>query len=128
MINSNSIANTAGILSLLSSIAMFSPTLIDLFRVNFNRQRLAANISRFSLLLTISFGLAHGLLTTQNVNIDFYSIDTYWIYAGGVFVFNLFVFFAFTFSELKRDSTKLNYISYAALLLLICHVGQTIVF
>ena len=128
MVNPNLIANTAGILSLVSSTAVLSPTFFNLFQRNLNRKQLILDISRFSLLLSISLGLIHGLLMTQTTNINFYNFNTYWIYGGGLFVFNFFVFFAFTFSELKRDFKKFNYFNCALLLLLLCHVGQKIIF
>ncbi len=77
--------------------------------------------------ITCSVGLSQGLLTTQQTNIDFSQIQTYWIYAGGLFAFNLFAFLAFSFAEIKSDSKKLNYFSLGGLFLLACHVGQQVI-
>ncbi|MCC0176935.1 hypothetical protein I4641_08075 [Waterburya agarophytonicola K14] len=129
MLNPNSIAHTVGVLSLVTSLTILFPTLVNTFKITTsNSNRLTLKISHLGILLTICLGLIHGLLITQNTNIDFYKINTYWIYGGGLFVFNLLIFLAFTFSELKRDLKKLNYFNYAVLLLLVCHVGTKIIF
>ena len=79
-------------------------------------------------MLTISLGLIHGLLMTQRADIDFYNLNTYWLYAEGVFVYNLFVFCIFAFSQLKSELKKLNYFSYAALFSILCHPVPKIIF
>ena len=124
----NLIANTLGILSLLASIVALSPTLVSLFKRRCKFKKLLLRLARIGIMLTVSLGLSHGLLTTQKTNIDFYQIETYWMYAGGLFAFNLFAFLAFSFAQLKSDSKKLNYFTLSALFLLACHVGQQLVF
>lgn len=126
MINLNFIANTLGLLALLSSIVALTPTLISLFRVpcKFNS---ILKFARLGIMCTVSLGLSHGLLMTQQTDIDFYNLETYWMYAGGLFAFNLFAFLAFTFAELKSDVKKLNYLNYGALFLLACHIGQQLI-
>ena len=126
MIALNLTANTLGILSLISSIVAFSPCLVSLFGKRHSYQRKLLQTARVGLIITVCLGLIHGLLTTQIDSIDFYNINTYWIYAAGLFAYNLIAFLAFTFAELKSDYKKLNYLSYSALLLLIFHVGQKI--
>lgn len=121
-------ANTLGILSLITAIAFVYPSLVDIFKVNIKHQQLTKSFFQWVLLLTISLGLIHGLLMTQQANIDFYDLNTYWIYAGGIFLFNLLVFLAFTFPQLKLEPRKVNYFNYAILFLLVCHVGQKIMF
>ena len=79
-------------------------------------------------MLTISLGLIHGLLMTQRADIDFYNLNIYWLYAEGVFVYNLFVFCIFAFSQLKSELKKLNYSSYTALFLILCHPVPKIIF
>lgn len=128
MIETNLIANTAGILSLISSVTVVYPTFTRVYQKNISYRKFAYNIYYASLLLTICLGLIHGLLTTQITDIDYSDINTYWIYAGGLFVFNLFIFMAIAFPELKQNFRKLNYFNYAVLLLLIFHVWQKIVF
>ena len=126
MISLNFVANTVGVLSLATSFAVLSPTLIKIFKLNFNRQKLILYISRYGLLLTVSLGLIHGLLMTQNTtNINFYDFSTYWVYANGLFVFNLFAFLAFV-PELRFNLKKIDYLNYAVLVLLACHVGSKI--
>ena len=128
MIRINLIANITGILSLLSSFAIICPTFIHLFQNNVSHKKLFSKISYVSLLITICFGLIHGLLATQLANIDYFNIHTYWIYAGGLLVFNLFVLIAIAFPELKHNLKKFDYLNYAVLLLLIFHVGQKIMY
>ena len=125
MISLNFVANSVGILSLTTSVAVLYPTLIKIFKINLNCRRSILCIFRYGLLLTISLGLIHGLLMTQNTNTNFYDLSTYWTYASGLFVFNLFVFLAFV-PELRFNFNKIDYLNYAALILLACHVGQKI--
>lgn len=128
MTGTNLIANTAGILSLISSLAVVHPIFFRTSQKNISYRKLIANISYTGLMLTICLGLVHGLLTTQMANISYSDINTYWIYAGGLFVFNLFIFMAIAFPELKHNFQKFNCFNYAILVLLVIHVGQKIVF
>lgn len=127
MTNLNLIANTLGFLSLLASIVALSPTLVSLFKTTFKFKKSLLKLARIGIMLTVCLGLSHGLLSTQQTDVDFYQIKTYWMYAGGLFAFNLFAFLAFSFAELKSDSQKLNYFSLGALFLLACHVGQQLI-
>lgn len=128
MNNPTFVANTVGILSFIALITVIYPSFINIFKKKSDRQILAFKISKIGLLSTISLGLIHGLLMTQGNDIDFYNLNTYWIYAEGVFLFNLVVFLAFAFPQIRSDIKKLNYFNYAVLLLLVCHVGQKIIF
>ena len=126
MIDINLTANTLGILSLATSSLAFSPTIINLLKFTDNHYKFILQVARLSIMVTICLGLIHGLLMTQRANIDFYNINTYWVYAGGLFAFNLFVFLGFAFAEFKSDIKKLNYLNYAVIFLLACHVWQKI--
>ena len=126
--NLNLTASILGILSLMASLIAISPTLINLFKFSWKNQRAIWQIARIGLLATICLGLIHGLLMTQQEEaINFYKMKTYWVYAGGLFAFNLFAFWAFMFAELKSDTKRLNYLTYGALFLLVCHIGQQII-
>ena len=128
MINTNLIANVLGILSLTSSLIAFSPSLNSLFKNTYRHKRELLRLAHSSLMLTVCLGLIHGLLMTQEANLDFSNMNTYWVYGIGLFAFNIMVFMAFSFSELKSNFKQLNYFSYGALLLLLLHVGQRIMF
>ena len=128
MVNPNSIANIFGIFSLFAFAIAISPSLIKLLKIRVRYKRAILQTGRYGVLATVCLGLIHGLLMTQQDNIDFYNLNTYWIYAVGLFAFNILVFCAFMYPELKSDLKKLNYLSYGALLLLAVHVGQQIVF
>jgi len=127
-VNSIFLANIFGLLSVIAIIATIYPSLLNIFQKNIKHQRLILKFSHIGILFTTSLGLIHGLLMTQSAEIDFYNLNTYWIYTGGVFLFNLVVFLAFTFPQIKSDIKKLSYFNYAVLLLLVCHVGQKIIF
>ena len=127
MTNLNLIANTLGVLSLLASIVALSPTLVSLLKTTFKFKKSLLKLARIGIMLTVCLGLSHGLLTTQQADVDFERIETYWMYAGGLFTFNLFAFLAFSFAELKSNSKKLDYFSFGALFLLACHVGQQLI-
>ncbi len=119
----NSLANYLGVLSLIGSGLTFSPALIKIFDFLQHKQGIV-KIARFSLIATIFLGLLHGLLMTQKEEIDFYNLNTYWVYAEGLITLNLFILLAFTFKDLKQNFKKITYLTYAALFLLGCHVWQ----
>ena len=123
--NINFYANILGTFSLFAFAIAISPTLNFLFKLSLNRRKMW-QIARYSLLASVCMGLSHGLLMTQQDNINFYELNTYWTYAVGLFTFNLLAFLAFTFSELRSNYKKLNYFYYGALILLVCHVGQSV--
>ena len=120
-------ANILGILSLIASLTAISPTLINLFKFSWKNKRAIWQIARIGVMATVCLGLIHGLLMTQQEGINFYEMNTYWVYAGGLFAFNLFVFWAFMFPELKSDTKRLNYLTYGALFLLACHIGKQVI-
>ena len=122
--NLNLTANFLGILSLLAVAIAMSPILINLFKLPVMCQRSLWQAARFGLMFAVCVGLVHGLLMTQQENIDFYNLDTYWIYAVGLFTFNLLAMIALMYGELKLEPKKLNYLSCGALLLLAFHLGQ----
>ena len=122
----DSLANSLGILSLIGSGFAFSPAIIKLLKFSRQCKHSIAKIARFSLIATIFLGLLHGLLMTQKEDIDFYNLNTYWVYAEGLLILNLLILLAFTFGELKHNLKKLTYFTYAALFLLGCHVWQQI--
>ncbi|MEL6495391.1 MAG: hypothetical protein AAFQ41_09745 [Cyanobacteria bacterium J06623_7] len=121
-------ANILGACSLGAFAIAVLPTLGSIFKSLSRRRRQIRQIARYSLLICVCLGLSHGLLMTQQHNIDFYDLGTYWTYAVGLFAFNLLVFIAFMYGELKSDGHKLDYFCYGALTLLVCHVGQQFVF
>ena len=123
--NINFYANILGTFSLFAFAIAISPTFNFLFKLSLNRRKMW-HIARYGLLASVCMGLSHGLLMTQQDNINFYELNTYWTYAVGLFTFNLLAFLAFTFSELRSNYKKLNYFYYGALILLVCHVGQSI--
>ena len=123
MMNLNLAANTTGILALFSLAIALSPSLVNIYK-SFKPKRILRQIAYYGLLSALCLGLIHGLLMTQQDQLDFYNLNTYWVYAGGLFTFNLLAFITFTYTELKADLRKLGYFSGAALLLTVFHVGQ----
>ena len=126
MISSNVIANILGVLSLISISTIILPTLKGLIGQNKYQILLNSKIAYLGVLITLCLGLMHGLIATQSITIDYYNLNSYWIYIAGLFIFNLVIFILFNFQELKSNGQKLRYINYALLLLLVCHVGQKI--
>ena len=127
MIHLSLTASSLGVLSLIAAIVAIFPSLINLFKLSIKNKKLIGQITRIGLMSTVCLGLIHGLLMTQQDNINFYEINTYWVYAGGLFSFNIFALIAFMYTELKLDTKKLNYLSYGALFLLACHIGQHLI-
>jgi len=126
MNNLNYIANTFGVFSLFAFAIAIFPSLTNFLKRHNRWTRTILQAARYGLLIAVSFGLAHGLLMTQQDNLNFYDLNTYWIFAGGLFAFNLLAFLAFMSVELKSDWRKLNYLNYAALLLVAIHIGQIV--
>ena len=121
MISTDFIANSFGIMALGGAIAAFSPTIVSLSKKFLSNKRFILNLANFGLLFSIFCGLAHGLIMTQKTEIDFYHIKTYWVYGAGIFTLNLLIFLALEFKNLKVNFEKLNYFTYAGLLLILCH-------
>ncbi|MBE9045192.1 hypothetical protein IQ255_12400 [Pleurocapsales cyanobacterium LEGE 10410] len=126
MNNLDFLANTLGILAAIASLFALSTTLSKLLKLPFDR-RFIWRVARLGLMSTISLGLIHGLLMTQKEELNFWDINTYWVYLGGLFALNLFLVQAAIATELKSDSKLLIYLSYGALFLLACHLGQRII-
>lgn len=121
MFTTDFIANSFGIIAFGSCIVAFLPTITSLIKNYLPNKKSILKLANIGLLFGIFFGLVHGLLMTQNLDIDFYSIKTYWVYGAGLFTLNLLIFLALEFKELKLDSKKLNYFTYAGLFLIVCH-------
>ncbi|WP_052055488.1 hypothetical protein [Myxosarcina sp. GI1] len=123
-IDINLLAQSLGTLSLIGSGFAFFPAIANNIEFIQKRKSTWWQISRIALIITVFLGLVHGLLMTQKADIDFYNLNTYWVYAEGLLVFNLLIFLAFIFSEIKYNFKKLVYLTYAALFLLGCHIWQ----
>ena len=125
--NLNWIANCLGILSLLGFTLAFSPAIANILNYKHNNNRAIFTASHWGLIIAIFFSFSHGLLMTQKDNIDFYDLNTYWIYAEGLLTFNLLILFAFSFSEVKLNLKRFIYFSYALLFLVACHLWKPII-
>ena len=125
--NSNILANSLGLISLSAFSFTLLPTIINLNWLNQIKAGITNNLLKFrniTLAIALFFALVHGLIMTQNSTIDFFSIKTYWIYAEGVATLNILLYLAFAFNEIQDDFKKLRYFTYAAILLLSCHVSS----
>ena len=128
MINNDFFANTFGIMALGFGMTAFSPAFFKLTKQYLINKSLIIQVANISIFLSVFCGLIHGLIMTQKAEIDFYNIQTYWVYGAGLFTLNLLIFLALGFKELSRDLKKLNYFTYAGLFLLICHLGKYLSF
>ena len=117
------VASSSGILAFIASLIAFSPVIINIIKLSFNKKSVI-KIARIGSTIAIFFGLIHGLIETQKQEINFYDLETYWIYAEGLFTFNLLVFLSFSLSELTINIKKITYFTYAGLLFVFCHVWQ----
>lgn len=124
MLNINLTANFIGILALLASAIAIAPGALGRSNILMQSRRVVMKIAYYGLLCAVCLGLVHGLLMTQRDNVDFYQINTYWVYAGGLSAFNMLAFLTFMYAELKSHSAWLNYLRGGALLLLIFHIEQ----
>ena len=122
MFNNIFVANVLGLLAFGSCILAFYPTISRVTKQYLPSKNFILKVAHFGVLLSIFFGLVHGLIMTQKTAIDFYDLHTYWVYGAGLFTLNLLIFLAFSFKELTTEFKKLNYFTYAGLFLLICHL------
>ena len=118
-------ANFLGVLSLLGCVMVFFPVIAKMFIHSLNK-RILFKVSRWGLIIAAFSGLSHGLIMTQEDNINFYDLKTYWTYAEGLLTFNLLMFFAISFSEIKLDRQKFLYFVYALLFLVGNHLSETV--
>lgn len=120
------IASSWGIVSTIGFGCAFTPAIFKILNFSKIHKKIIFQISYLGLIIAIFTGLVHGLLMTQREAINFYSLNTYWIYAEGILTFNLLIFWAFSFTEFKYSLKKLTYLIYAACFLLGCHVWQNL--
>lgn len=125
--NISSLANYLGILALICCVLACLPAIAAVFTFFISDRLNIILIARHSLIAAIFLGLVHGLLMTQKLEIDFYDLNTYWVYAAGLFSLNLLILIAFSFTNFKNNLKKLIYFTSAALFLLICHIWQQII-
>lgn len=120
-------ANYLGYLSIIGVATIAYPALSGIYGRKGDRQRIFFNqLVRWGLIIALGSALSHGLLMTQQENIDFYDLKTYWMYGEGLLTLNLIIFLAFNFSDLKSDLKKIVYLIYALLFLLGCHLAGAI--
>ncbi|MGK7899110.1 MAG: hypothetical protein AB4372_37210 [Xenococcus sp. (in: cyanobacteria)] len=115
------IASSCGSLAFLGSIIAFLPIIINAIRISVDR-RFIIKLASIGSAIAICLGLIHGLIETQKQEIDFYDLQTYWIYADGLFALNILVFFSFSLTDISINIKKITYLTYASLFLIGCHV------
>ena len=123
--NLNWIANYLGILSLSGFALAFFLLITNILNYKYNKA--IFTLAHWGLIISIFFGLIHGLLMTERENINFYDVKTYWIYAEGLLTFNLLTFFSFSFTEIKLSTKKTIYFAYALLFLIGCHLWGSVI-
>ena len=117
------IASSCGTLAVMGSIMAFLPIIINAIKI-FIDWKFIIKLARIGSAIAISLGLIHGLIETQKQAIDFYDLQTYWIYADGLFTLNILVYFSFSLADISINIKKITYLTYASLFLLGCHVWQ----
>ena len=128
--DSSILANYLGLISFSTFTFTLLPTIINLNWLNQIKAGITKNLLKFrniALAIALFFALVHGLLMTQNSTVDFFSIQTYWIYAEGVATLNILLYLAFSFNEIQDDFKKLRYLAYASILLLSCHISSRLI-
>lgn len=124
------IANLLGFLALSSYIITLLPTIL---RIAFPKTK-KTKIFKFLLkyrrqigLIAFVFAFAHGFLLVKKRNLDFFDLQTYWIYIQGIATFLIFTLLAITsnnwsIKKLKRNWKKLHSLTYLAMFFLAWHV------
>ena len=117
------IASSCGSLACISSLIALFPVIVNTIKLSFER-RLMIKIAKIGIVIAIFLGLIHGLIETQKQEINFYDLQTYWVYAEGLFALNFLIFLSFCLGEITINMKKLTYFTYAGLFLVGCHVWQ----
>ena len=117
------IASPCGTLAFMGSIVAFLPIIINTIRISID-WKFIIKLARIGSAIAISLGLIHGLIETQKQEIDFYDLQTYWIYADGLFTLNILVYFSFSLADISINIKKITYLTYASLFLIGCHVWE----
>lgn len=124
------LANFLGFLALGSYIATLLPSILRIVfpqtRKTIIRQFLLKYRRQFGL-IAFAFAIAHGWLLIVKRNIDFFDLDTYWVYIQGVATFLIFTLLAVTSNnwsmrKLKCNWKKLHSLTYLAMFFLAWHV------
>lgn len=124
------IANILGFLALCSYIATLLPTILRIVFPQARKQYIPKFLRKYRRqigLIAFVLALAHGWLLIHKRNIDFFDLDTYWIYIQGVATFLIFTLLAITSNNwsvrsLKRNWKKLHSLTYLAMFLLSWHI------
>ncbi len=124
------LANFLGFLALGSYILTLLPTILRIVFPQTKKthiRRLLLKYRRQIGLIAFACALAHGWLLIAKRNIDFFDLDTYWVYIQGVATFIIFALLAVTSNnwsirKLKCNWKKLHSLTYLAMFLLTWHV------
>lgn len=128
MTNTDWIAHCLGFLSLLGCLLIFCPVIAIVFDNKRSDRQMFLKLAKWGAIITVAAGLSHGLLTTQQDNIDFYDLKTYWTYAEGLLTFNLLIYLVLSFNEIKLNFKRYIYFIYALLFFVVAHLSETLVY
>jgi len=123
-------ANVWGFLALTGYILTLVPSI---FRVVFpviKKSPLIKKILKYRRqigVIAFAFSVLHGFILVEKRSLDFFDLQTYWIYIQGVITFAIFTLLAITSNnwsvkKMKKNWKKLHSLTYFAMFLLIWHV------
>ncbi len=124
------LANFFGFLALISYIATLLPTILRIVFPQIRNTEICKLLRKHRRqigLIAFVLALAHGWLLIAKRNIDFFDLDTYWVYIQGVATLLIFTLLAVTSNnwsmrKLKCNWKKLHSLTYLAMFLLAWHV------
>lgn len=124
------LANFFGFLALISYITTLLPTILRIVFPQTRKTKIRKLLRKHRRqigLIAFALASAHGWLLIAKRNIDFFDLDTYWVYIQGIATFLIFTLLAVTSNnwsmrKLKCNWKKLHSLTYLAMFLLAWHV------
>ena len=124
------LANFLGFLALSSYIATLLPTILRILFPQTKKNHIPRLLQKYRRqigLIAFVLALAHGFLLIRKRNLDFFDLQTYWIYIQGLATLLIFTLLAITSNnwsirKLKRNWKKLHSLTYLAMFLLTWHI------
>ena len=124
------LANFFGFLALISYITTLIPTILRIVFPQTRKTKIRKLLHKHRRqigLIAFALASAHGWLLIAKRNIDFFDLDTYWVYIQGIATLLIFTLLAVTSNnwsmrKLKCNWKKLHSLTYLAMFLLAWHV------
>ena len=122
--------NSLGLSALVCYVLTLLPTILRIVFPKTKKTKFTKLLLKYRRqigVIAFLLALAHGLLLVNKRNLDFFDIQTYWVYSQGIVTFIIFTLLAMTsnnwsIKKMKKNWKKLHQLTYLAMFLLTWHV------